>query len=88
MITPASDLFSLGVILYEALTLRKPFARNTAEETMQAVIKYIPPPVSEINPSINQSVSQVVHKCLAKQPIHRFASARDLCRDAAKGISE
>ncbi len=77
-ITPAADLFSLGVILYEALTLRKPFARKTAEETMEAVIKCIPPPVSEINPSINQSVSKVVHKCLAKQPIHRFTSAREL----------
>lgn len=77
-ITPASDLFSLGVILYEALTLRKPFARPTASETMEAVIKYIPPPVSEINPSVNPSVSKVVHKCLAKLPIHRFASARDL----------
>jgi serine/threonine protein kinase len=77
-ITPSSDLFSMGVILYEALTRRKPFARATAEETMDAVIKFIPPPVSEINPSINQSVSKVVHKCLAKQPIYRFASAREL----------
>lgn len=77
-ITSASDLFSVGVILYEALTGRRPFARKTAEETMEAVIKFIPPPVSEINPNINQSVSRVVHKCLAKQPIHRFASARDL----------
>jgi serine/threonine protein kinase len=85
-ITPASDLFSLGVILYEALTLRRPFARNTAEETIQAVLKYIPPPVSEINPSINQSVSKVVHKCLAKQPIHRFASARELAETLQKAF--
>lgn len=77
-ITPASDLFSMGVILYEALTRRRPFARKTAEETMEAVIKSIPPPVSEIYPSINQNVSKVVHKCLAKQPIHRFSSAREL----------
>jgi len=78
LITPASDLFSLGAILYEALTLRRPFARPTIDETMQAVIHYMPPPVSEINPAINQLVSQVVHKCLAKQPIHRFSSAREL----------
>lgn len=74
----------MGVILYEALTLRKPFARNTADETMEAVLKYIPPPVSEINPSINQSVSKVVHKCLAKKPIHRFASARELAETLQK----
>jgi serine/threonine-protein kinase len=85
-ITPASDIFSLGVILYEALTLRKPFARNTADETMKAVCKSIPPPVSEINPSVSQSVSQVVHKCLAKQPIHRFSSARDLAETLQKAF--
>jgi serine/threonine-protein kinase len=77
-ITPASDIFSLGVVLYETLTLRKPFARATIEETVQAICKFIPPPVSEINPSVNEMVSRVVHKCLAKQPMHRFASASDL----------
>jgi len=77
-LTPASDLFSLGIVLYEALTLRKPFARATPEETIQAVCKYIPPPVSEINPSVNQLISKVIHKCLAKQPVHRFSSAREL----------
>jgi serine/threonine protein kinase len=85
-ITPASDLFSLGIILYEALTGRRPFARVTARETLDAVINFIPPPVSEINPSINQSVSKVVHKCLAKQPIHRFASARDLAETMQKAF--
>ena len=77
-ITPASDIFSLGVVLYEALTLRKPFARATIDETGQAICKFIPPPVSEINPSVNDQVSKVVHKCMAKQPMHRFASAADV----------
>src|SRR6201993_1131170 len=83
-ITPASDLFSMGIILYEALTRRKPFARTTVQETVEAVLKFIPPPVSELNPNVNQSVSRVVHKCLAKQPIHRFASARDLAETLQK----
>jgi serine/threonine-protein kinase len=86
LITPASDLFSLGAILYEALTLRRPFARPTIDETMQAVIHYMPPPVSEINPAINQLVSQVVHKCLAKQPIYRFSSARELSETLQKAF--
>ncbi|HTT22298.1 MAG TPA: protein kinase [Candidatus Sulfotelmatobacter sp.] len=85
-ITPASDIFSLGVILYEALTLRKPFARPTAEETVMAVCKYFPPPVSEINPAVNQQVSKVVHKCLAKQPMHRFSNARDLAETLQKAF--
>lgn len=85
-ITPASDIFSLGVILYEAFTLRNPFACNTAEETVQAICKFIPPPVSEINPNINHWVSKVVHKCLAKQPIYRFSSARELAETLQKAF--
>ena len=85
-ITPASDLFSMGIILYEALTRRKPFARNTVQDTMEAVLKFVPPPVSELNPNVNMSLSRVVHKCLAKQPIHRFASARDLADTLQKAL--
>jgi serine/threonine protein kinase len=77
-VTPASDLFAVGVILYEALTGRKPFACTTVEETSEAVLKRFPPPVSELNPAIPHAVSQVVHKCLAKQAIHRFSSAKEL----------
>ena len=83
-ITPASDLFSMGIILYEALTRRKPFARNTVQDTMEAVLKFVPPAVSELNPNVNMSLSRVIHKCLAKQPIHRFASARDLAETLQK----
>ena len=83
-ITPASDIFALGVVMYEALTRRKPFACATVEETMQAVLKLIPPSVSEINPSIQTSIGKVVHKCLAKQPMHRFSSARELSETLQK----
>ena len=85
-VTPASDLFSLGVTLYEALTGRQPFARATVEETEEAVLKHIPPPVSELNPGIPHGVSQVVNKCLAKQPIHRFSSARELADMLQRGL--
>ena len=85
-ITPASDLFSMGIILYEALTRRKPFARNTVQDTMDSLLKFVPPAVSELNPNVNMSLSRVVHKCLAKQPIHRFASARDLADALQKAV--
>jgi serine/threonine-protein kinase len=83
-VTPASDIFSLGVILYETLTARKPFACLTADDTMQAILKRTPPPVSELNPAIPHGISQVVHKCLAKQPINRFSSARELAATLKK----
>ncbi len=75
--SPVSDLFSLGVVCYEALTGRRPFARKTPGETAEAIRSYIPPPVSEINPSVSQVVSMAIHKAMAKQPMHRYSSARD-----------
>jgi serine/threonine protein kinase len=75
--SPASDIFSLGVVCYEALTGRKPFARKTPAETAEAVRSYIPAPIIEINPMVSQLVSMVIHKAMAKLPFHRFSSVRD-----------
>jgi eukaryotic-like serine/threonine-protein kinase len=76
--TALSDIFALGVVCYEALTGRKPFLRKTEAETFEAIRTYVPPPASEINGSINQLLSRTVHKAIAKQPWHRFSTAREL----------
>ena len=76
--TPLSDIFSLGVVGYEALTGRKPFARKTDGETAEAISKHLPPPASEVNPGVNDLISRVIHKAMAKEPRHRFANAREL----------
>ncbi|MGA7382039.1 MAG: protein kinase [Terriglobales bacterium] len=76
-LSAASDIFSLSVVCYEALTGRQPFQRARADEIVDAIRKQIPPPASEINPAVSQSVGRVVHKGMAKQPWHRFASARE-----------
>jgi eukaryotic-like serine/threonine-protein kinase len=75
--SPVSDIFSVGVVCYEALTGRKPFACKTPAETAEAVRRRIPPPITEINSAVSQIVSMVIHKAMAKAPIHRFSSARD-----------
>ncbi len=73
-----SDIYSLGVTLYEALTRRQPFRNTTEDSIVQAILKQIPPPASDLNPAVSHVISRVVHKAMAKQPWNRFDSAREL----------
>jgi serine/threonine-protein kinase len=75
--TPLSDLFSLAVVAYEALTRRRPFDGASLEDTVQAILHRNPPPVCDLNPTVSRLVSQVVHKGMAKQPWNRFANVRE-----------
>jgi serine/threonine-protein kinase len=84
--TPLSDLFSLGVVCYEALTRRKPFDGATADDVVQAILHQNPPPASELNPAANRTLSQVVQKALAKQSLHRFPSMRDFGEYLQKAV--
>lgn len=61
-VSPQSDIFSLGVVCYEALTRRQPFRGASEEEITTSILKTIPPAASEINPAVNQLISRVVHK--------------------------
>src|SRR5579859_3161050 len=85
-LTPASDIFSLSVVCYEALTGRHPFQRSRADEVVDAILNQIPPAASEVNAAVSQSVRRVVHKGMAKQSWHRFASARDLGDTLGKAL--
>ena len=76
-LSPASDLFSLSIVCYEAMTGRNPFRRARADEVVDAILHHIPPLASELNSTVSQPVSRVLHKAMAKQSWHRFASARD-----------
>ncbi len=84
--TALSDIFSLSVVSYEALTGRKPFARSNEGDLFDAVRTFIPPAASEINPAVNQLISRTVHKGMAKQPWHRFSSAREYAETLQKAL--
>src|SRR5216684_2614165 len=85
-LSAASDIFSLSVVCYEALTGRHPFQRTRADEVVEAILNQIPPPASEVNSAISQAVSRVVHKAMAKQAWHRFASAREFGDTLSKAL--
>ncbi len=71
-----SDLFSFGSILYEMLTGRPAFARDTSVETMAAILKEDPPPL--ISPDVPPALARIVARCLERTREMRFQSARDL----------
>ena len=76
-VSAASDIFSLGVVAYETLSRRRPFTGPNDTEIARAILYQIPPSVSDLNPAVNQPISRVIHKSMAKQPWQRFASARE-----------
>jgi Tol biopolymer transport system component len=78
-----SDQFSLGSVVYEMLTGRKPFQRKTAAETMSAIIREEPEPASRLRPDLPLPVRWVLERCMAKDRDERYASTRDLSRDLA-----
>jgi serine/threonine protein kinase len=72
-----SDLFSLGIILYEMVTGRRAFDGPTAADTIVAVLHHEPPGISATE-SIPNGLERIVRRCLEKDPDDRFQTARDL----------
>jgi len=85
-LTPESDLFSLGVICFECLTRRRPFAAGTRDEVFQNILRATPPAISDLNSAVPQLLSQVIHLAMAKQPVYRYRSAREFAECLQKGV--
>ncbi|PWB67829.1 MAG: hypothetical protein C3F15_17410 [Holophagae bacterium] len=73
-----SDIFALGCVLYEMVSGQRAFQRDSAVETMSAILKEEPPELTAVAPKIPAGLARVVKHCLEKQPAERFQSARDL----------
>ena len=72
-----ADIYSLGAVLYQLTTGRRPFRGSQAYELMRAHLEQQPVPPSEVDPSIPAGLSQAILKALAKDPKDRFASAEE-----------
>jgi serine/threonine-protein kinase len=79
-VTPASDIYSIGVMLYEALTGRVPFEAESAVAVALKQVSEPPVPPSRLNPRLTPALDAVVLKALAKEPANRFANAAEFQR--------
>ncbi len=73
-----SDIFSFGTILYEMLSGRKAFKRDTASDTMAAILKEEPPELTQSGRNISPALDHIVKHCLEKDRENRFQSAKDI----------
>jgi eukaryotic-like serine/threonine-protein kinase len=78
---PRSDIFSFGAILYEMVSGKRAFHRETPADTMSAILKEEPADLSETNRNVSPALERIVHHCLEKNPEQRFHSASDIAFD-------
>jgi serine/threonine protein kinase/Tol biopolymer transport system component len=84
-----SDVFAVGVVLYEMLSGRRAFKRDTHAETLTAILKEDPPELASPTGSVPPALERIVRRCLEKDPEDRFQSVRDVgfALDATSGTS-
>ena len=73
-----TDLFALGAVLYEMLSGQRAFRRETAAETMTAILREDPPDLSTSRAELPPALERIVRHCLEKNPAERFQTARDV----------
>ena len=75
---PTSDVFSMGVILYEMATGTSPFTGDTTMSFISSVLKDDPPPIKEFNGTVPEELERIIHRCLVKDPDRRWQTAIEI----------
>jgi serine/threonine protein kinase len=76
-----SDLFSLGIVLYELVTRQRPFDADSLQGVCNRILAHEPLPASHLNPSLSTTLNEVVARCLSKDPNTRYPSGEELAND-------
>jgi len=82
---PRSDIFSFGVMLYEMATGQRPFRGDSSIQVVTSIMRDAPESIVDSRADLPGQLSQIVHRCLEKDPESRFQSARDL-RDELRSL--
>ncbi len=88
LIGPASDIYSLGCMLFFALTGRSPFVSESPMELVMQVIEQDPPPPRALRPGLDRDLEMIVIRCLQKPIDLRYESAEDLAADLEAYLSD
>jgi serine/threonine-protein kinase len=81
---PQTDVWALGIILFEIVCGRKPFQGPSREKISDAILKSEPPEPRSLQPRVDRELEAIILKCLAKKPADRYATASDLADDLAR----
>jgi dienelactone hydrolase len=82
-----SDVFALGILLYEMTTRRRPFEGDNRLSILSAILRDMPPPITAVDPTVPAPLSAIVLRCLAKDPAARYADAAGV-RDELRALRD
>ena len=83
-----TDLWSLGILLYEGLTGKRPFTDKSVERVFEAILGKDPPPPSHVNPSVPLELDRICLKCISKRMADRYGSASELSADLQQWLDD
>ncbi len=76
-----TDIFSLGIVLYQMATGHRPFHGNSSAELASAILRDTPPFVTDIRPELPADLARIIRHCLEKEPVNRVQTAREVANE-------
>src|SRR6185369_15827120 len=81
-----SDIYSLGVTLYEAIVGHPPFSSQDPYDLFRKIVEKDPAPLRRLDPGVDRDLEMIVFQCLEKDPAQRYASAGELAEDLERWL--